>query len=63
MTLIDADPDKPLSRWAKLPGKPDNLAVVADVTEESIIDVIETAGRQTPFVIVDLEGTASMMVA
>src|SRR5580692_1364125 len=63
LTLIDADPNKPLSRWAKLPGKPDNLAVVADVTEESIIDAIETAGRKTPFVIVDLEGTASMMVA
>jgi chromosome partitioning protein len=63
VTLIDADPNKPLSRWAKLPGKPDNLAVVADVTEESIIDAIESAGRKTPFVIIDLEGTASMMVA
>jgi len=63
VTLVDADPNKPLSRWARLPGKPDNLAVVADVTEESIIDAIETAGRKTPFVIVDLEGTASMMVA
>jgi chromosome partitioning protein len=63
VTLIDADPNKPLSRWAKLPGKPANLEVVADVTEESIIDAIETAGRKTPFVIIDLEGTASMMVA
>ena len=63
VTLIDADPNKPLSRWAKLPGKPGNLAVVADVTEESIIDAIESAGRKTPFVIIDLEGTASMMVA
>lgn len=57
VTLIDADPNKPLSRWAKLSGKPDNLTVVADVTEESIIDVIKTAGRTTPFVIVDLEGS------
>lgn len=63
VTLIDADPNKPLSRWAKLPGKPTNLTVVADITENSIIDTIETAGRKTPFVIVDLEGTASMMVA
>jgi len=63
VTLIDADPNRPLSRWAKLPGKPDNLTVVADVTENSIIDTIETQGRKTPFVIVDLEGTASMMVA
>jgi chromosome partitioning protein len=63
VTLIDADPNKPLARSAKLPGKPSNLFVVADVTENSIIDIIETQGRKTPFVIVDLEGTASMMVA
>jgi hypothetical protein len=63
VTLIDADPNKPQSRWAKLPGKPDNLTVIADVTENSIIDTIESNGRKTPFVIADLEGTASMMVA
>jgi chromosome partitioning protein len=63
VTLIDADPNKPLSRWAKLPGKPDNLTLVADVSEDTIIETIETRGRNTPFVIVDLEGTASMMVA
>jgi chromosome partitioning protein len=63
VTLIDADPNKPLSRWATLPGKPNDLAVVSEVTENSIIDAIETQGRKTPFVIVDLEGAASMMVA
>ncbi len=62
VTIIDADPNKPVSRWAKRPGKPDSLNVVTDVTEESIIDQIEYAARQSAFVIVDLEGTASMMV-
>jgi chromosome partitioning protein len=62
VTIIDADPNKPVSRWAKRPGKPENLTVVADVTEESIIDQIEDAASQSAFVIVDLEGTASMMV-
>ena len=62
VTIIDADPNKPVSRWAKRPGKPDSLNVVADVTEETIIDQIEHAARQSAFVIVDLEGTASMMV-
>lgn len=62
VTLIDADPNKPLSRWARLPGKPENLTVLADVDEESIVEMIETASSQTKFVIVDLEGTASMMV-
>src|SRR4051812_26075785 len=63
VTVIDADPNKPVSRWAKRPAKPENLAVISDVTEGTIIDAIEEAARQTSFVIVDLEGTASLMVA
>ena len=62
VTIIDADPNKPVSRWAKRPGKPDNLTVVSDVREDTIIDAIEEAAAKTSFVIVDLEGTASMMV-
>jgi len=62
VSMIDADPNKPLSQWAKRPGRPAALEVVSDVTEDSIIDVIEEAALRTPFVIVDLEGTASMMV-
>lgn len=63
VTVIDADPNKPVSDWAKLPGRPDNLTVLADITEETIIEEIEGAAQKTPFVIVDLEGTASMTVA
>jgi len=62
VTVIDADPNKPLSQWAKRPGKPEKLTVLADVTEDSIIDSIESASTKSTFVIVDLEGTASMMV-
>jgi chromosome partitioning protein len=62
VTIIDADPNKPVSRWARRPGKPETLNVVADVTEDSIIDAIEQAATESAFVIVDLEGTASMMV-
>jgi chromosome partitioning protein len=62
VTIIDADPNRPVSHWAKRPGKPPTLTVLADVTEETIIDAIEEAARQASFVIVDLEGTASMMV-
>lgn len=61
VTMIDADPNRPLSHWAGLPGKPEKLTVVEVATEDSIIDTIEKAARQTTFVIVDLEGTASMM--
>lgn len=63
VTLIDADPNRPVSTWAKRPGKPGSLTVLSDVTEASIIDEIEKAAETTPFVVVDLEGTASMTVA
>lgn len=63
VTVIDADPNKPVSAWAKRPGCPENLTVLADVSEESVIEEIEAAAARTPFVVVDLEGTASMMVA
>src|SRR5271167_1439369 len=62
VTIIDADPNKPVSRWAKRPGKPGSLSVIADVTEDSIMDQIEQAARESAFVIVDLEGTASLMI-
>src|SRR4051812_12657008 len=63
VVVIDADPNRPVSQWAKRPGKPETLAVLSDVTEETVIDAIEAAAARVPFVIVDLEGTASMTVA
>jgi chromosome partitioning protein len=63
VVVIDADPNRPVSKWGKLDGKPANLAVVSDVTETTIIDEIEAWSTKVPFVVVDLEGTASMTVA
>ncbi len=63
VTVIDADPNRPVSRWAKRPGKPENLTALDSVTEDTIIDVIESASRTSQYVVVDLEGTASMVVA
>jgi chromosome partitioning protein len=62
VTVIDADPNRPLAGWARLPGKPANLTVLDDITENTIIETIEQAQRRTRHVIVDLEGTASVMV-
>jgi chromosome partitioning protein len=62
VTIIDADPNKPVSRWGKLPGKPPALTVVDDVSEKTIVKVIDGEVTRTAFVIVDLEGTASRMV-
>jgi chromosome partitioning protein len=61
--IIDADPNHPVTQWGRRDGKPETLEVVSGVTEESIIDLIESSAARAPFVIVDLEGTASMMVA
>ena len=63
VTMIDADPNHPVATWAKRPGRPEALTVVSGVNERTIIDEIETAAEQTSFVIVDVEGTASMTVA
>lgn len=63
VTIIDADPNKNVVDWAKLPGAPANLTVIGEVTEETIVDQIEEAAEKSAFVIVDLEGTASLMVS
>lgn len=63
VTILDADPNKPVSQWAKRGNIPPNIHVIADISEHTIIDEIDAASQKTPFVVVDLEGTASMMVA
>jgi chromosome partitioning protein len=63
VTVIDADPNKNVVDWSKLPGKPPSLDVVGEVSEETIVDQIEAASGKASFVIVDLEGTASLMVS
>src|SRR3984885_1104447 len=63
VTVIDADPNKNILDWSRLPGIPANLSVIGEVTEETIVDEIEAASEKSSFVIVDLEGTASLMVS
>jgi chromosome partitioning protein len=63
VTILDADPNKPVSQWAKRGTCPRNIEVIADISETTIIDEIDSAAAKKPFVVVDLEGTASMMVA
>lgn len=63
VAIIDADPERWISQWAALPGKPENLSIISDVSEDTIVDVVEEASSTNQFVIIDLEGTASLMVA
>lgn len=62
VTLIDADPNQHSAKWASKEGCPENIFTVPNVTEESIIDDIDDAAGKSSFVLVDLEGTASMAV-
>jgi chromosome partitioning protein len=62
VVVIDADPNRNVADWAKLPGAPPSLSVVSDVTDENIVDQIEAASTRAAFVIVDLEGSANLLV-
>ena len=63
VTIIDADPNHNVADWAALAATPQTLSVVADVSEETIVEEIERAAETSMFVIIDLEGTASLMVS
>lgn len=63
VTVIDADPNQPIAGWAELPGCPSGLDVISCTSEKQIISTIKQAAEKTPFVIVDLEGTANLLVA
>jgi chromosome partitioning protein len=63
ISIIDADPEKWISQWGGIEGKPKNIKIIADISEDTIVDQIEEASGSSQFVIVDLEGTASLMVA
>lgn len=62
VTVIDADPNHPIRSWAAEAHLGSNLAVISDSDEENILDRIEEAAATTPFVIVDLEGSAAKIV-
>ncbi len=63
VAIIDGDPRQRITRWAQKGSCPENFMIASGITEETIIDEIERCGQSAPFVIVDLEGTASLTVA
>jgi len=63
VSVIDADPEHWIAQWQAASGDRCKLTVRADATEESILDVIEAETAKSAFVIIDLEGTASLLVA
>lgn len=64
VTLIDADPNQPLSQWQQRDAGrvPSNLELLVNITESTVTDAIDDAAARSAFVIVDLEGSANLAV-
>ena len=60
VTIIDADPNRPQARWRQGDSKL-SIKVIDEVTESNIVKLID--GVEQGFVIVDLEGIGSRLVA
>lgn len=63
VTVIDADPNHPIKSWAEGGDAPENMTIISEVNDKNIGETIADAATKTPFVIVDLEGTAATIVA
>ena len=62
VTIIDADPNRPIVRWRAGKSK-SSVQVVGEITESNIIKVIRESSAVRQFVLVDLEGTANRLVS
>ena len=62
VTIVDADPNRPLVRW-RAGASSSTVQIVGDVTESNIIKVIREQSATRQFVLVDLEGTANRLVS
>ena len=64
VTIIDADPNYPFKSWERIRSRQDalkdNVSVIYDESEDTILDNIERAKAESKFVIIDLEGTKNM---
>jgi chromosome partitioning protein len=63
VVVIDADPAKRLTSWAKKAKLPERLQVMQSQGEQHIHEEIERAAEQAAFVILDLEGAATRLNA
>lgn len=61
VTIIDADPNTPITEWASKGPVPDNLTVITSGGSDTIIDEIEQSTSKSTFVLVDLEGAGSTL--
>jgi chromosome partitioning protein len=62
VTVIDADPNRPIQDWGQGGNVPPRMKILSDVDEDNITGLIEQAAEESTFVIIDLEGTAAKIV-
>lgn len=62
VTIIDADPNRPIVRW-RSGSSASTVQVVGEVTESNIIKLVREHSATRQFVLVDLEGTANRLVS
>ena len=67
--ILDADPNRPIQTWASRAGERANagtlerLTIVGEISESNIVDKIDAARDTNDFILIDLEGTASVAVS
>lgn len=63
VTIIDADHNQPIVDWSKTGAVPENISVLGDIRENTVLDVIDAEKVKSAFVIIDLEGTANLTMS
>lgn len=61
VTMIDADPQQRLMRWANKATLPDSISVVSCADQNAIFDEIQKSSRASSVVLIDLEGVESVL--
>lgn len=63
VTLLDCDPNRSLTLWAKRAPMPARVALQGEVSESEIVRTIRQHDKDGSIIIVDLEGVASRRVS
>lgn len=63
VTVIDCDPRQWSVKWGQGGSVPKTMTILPKPEANTIVDVIDEANARSSFVVVDLEGTSSMLVA
>jgi len=63
VTIIDADQNQPILAWSEVGIVPERISVIGDIRENTVLDVIDAEKSKSAFVIIDLEGTANLIMS